>query len=131
MQQTIERDQRIPDTAAHGDGNGMQRFVQVRMDASRQICRELLERAPDHVPVEIEEFRRVRAGLNDDVIGLPHDEQSAVRLDRTGEMNLLSLAVRQVGLPEGRHREGTRGQVEVSRSQLLSTGTASVSPSRP
>ena len=117
--------------ATHGDRDGMKRFVQVRTDAIRQISRQLIERAPDHIAVQIEKCRRVRAGLNDDVFGLPHEEQSPMRLDRTGEMNLLPLAVRQVGLPEGRHREGTRGQVEFSRSQSLSTGTASASPSRP
>ena len=61
-------------------------------------------RSPDHIAVEPKKLRRVGARLNDEVVGLADDEQGAMRLDRSGKMNLLPLAIRQIGLPKSGHR---------------------------
>src|SRR5262245_38984557 len=103
MQQPVERDHRCPDVAAHGNGYGVQRLLPPRAYAARQVSRKLVEPTAKNIVIEMKKGSRIRAGLNDQLVRLPHHEQGAVRLYRTSEMNLLSLAVRQIGLPEGRH----------------------------
>ena len=38
--------------------------------------------------------RRVLAGLDDDIIGFPQQQQSTMRLDRSCEVDLLAFAIR-------------------------------------
>ena len=52
--------------------------------------------------VEPEKGAGVGARLQDRLVALANAEQGAVRLDAAGEMDLLTLAVRQIGVAEGR-----------------------------
>ena len=54
----------------------------------------------EDILIELEKIGSVVACLDDEEIGLAHHQQSAMGLDRPGKMDLLTLAVRQIGLSE-------------------------------
>lgn len=64
------------------------------MDPPSQVAVEIVDGLSRHLARQIEERRRVLARLGNDVAD---DQQSAIGFDRTGEVNLLPLAVWKVG----------------------------------
>ena len=79
-------------------------------DLDQQIAIEIGERHADDL-LQIEEFRGVRAGLNDAMIGLTDNQQGAVGLNRAREMNLFPFAVRKISFSERWGSERVQRQI--------------------
>ena len=107
-------------------------MVELGLHALRQVALDVVQTAAEHTPRKTQERRRVLACLDDQAIRLTHHEQGSVRLDRTGEMDLLPLAVREIGLPECGYCGGRRHRArDVSRGQALWSAGVAGSRSRP
>lgn len=76
----------------------------MRTDAGCEIAFEARDRPPEQLAAKPQEIGRIRTGLHDHIVGLAHDQQRAMRLDRAGEMDRLALAVREIRLAKGRCR---------------------------
>ena len=63
------------------------------LDLLVQVAAYFGETTPDKVTRQAEKFRRIGADLDDVVVRLVHDQQGAMRLNRAGELNLLSFTV--------------------------------------
>ena len=104
VQHGVERGPGRADAAAHGERHrAQQRHVEMRADTVGEVAVDGVDGAADRVMREAQERRRVGAGLDDDMAAFPQHQQGAVRLDRPGEVDLLPLAVRKVGLAERGH----------------------------
>ncbi len=100
MYETVVFRSRGADSAAHPAGNGIQRVAQVGAQTLREIAGQICKIHSEQGTLEAEKSCSILAGLNHDLIRFTDDEQSAVWLYGSGEMNLLPLAVRQIGLSE-------------------------------
>ena len=79
----------------------------MRPDAVGQIAAEARPAPAEQPSARPRNGGGIGAGLDDDVVRLAHHQQRAVRLDRAGEMDLLALAVGQVGLRRKQVRGST------------------------
>ena len=93
--------------AADRGGQGLQRLGEVRRDPLRQVAPQRRQRQAEDTLRQAQQRAGIGAGLHHQPVRLPYQQQGAVRLDRGGEMDLLPLAVREVGLAEARRREGS------------------------
>jgi hypothetical protein len=67
--------------------------VSMGAKALRQISGNAVERLAQHLASQTEEAFGVRACLNDNIVGFPHKQQGAMRLDRSRKVYLLTFAV--------------------------------------
>src|SRR5215469_6094678 len=88
----------------------MQLSAKVRKDLQQQVAVDVGQRTADDV-IDFEDVSGVGARLDDDVLRLSDDEQGAVRLNRSSEMNLFTLAVGKRSLPESGRCKRDRGQL--------------------
>jgi hypothetical protein len=86
--------------ASHGHWNRMQRIAEVRCRARDQIATQPRHRQTQQLIFDAEESRSIDTGLNDSKIGFVEQKNGAVRLNRPGEMDLLSFTIREVRVPE-------------------------------
>jgi hypothetical protein len=108
MQQGVEIRHRLADLAANRQGNCTQGFVEPGPDALKQIAAQLIKRPSKHFAINIEELRSIRAGLNHDMVGFADHEQSAMRLNRPGQLDLFALAIGKIGFSKSRWRAITK-----------------------
>lgn len=99
MHQTVVLRGGIADPAAHRDRHAFGGGIEMRQDLDQQIAVDLGERNAEHAS-EIQKFRGVGAGLDDAMIRLADDQKRAMRLDRAGEVDLFTFAIRKIGGPE-------------------------------
>ena len=109
VDQRVDLDRRLADAPAHGDRLAMQRRAKMGADARRHRPGQRGDGPPDEIGREIQEFGRVGAGLDDPCAVVVEHQESAMRLDRPGEVDLLAFAVRKIGFAEGRRRGGSQG----------------------
>ena len=80
MKRAIELLLRAAETASNRHGFGMQRSAKMGQNPQQQIAIEFGKRATDDA-IYFQQFGRIGAGLDNDVVRFLHDEQRAVRLD--------------------------------------------------
>ena len=79
------------------------RLLDQRLQAAAEVHVEIIDpghQQPVHRPPE--HPARAQAGLHDSHLRFSQHQQQAMGLDRTGEVDQFTLAVRHVGLAEGR-----------------------------
>src|SRR5262249_15986754 len=97
VNRAIEFARRAAEMAADRQWRRMKLAAKMRQYLQQEIAVEFRQWTADD-RVDLQELGSVGARLNDNVIGLTHGKQHAVRLDRPGQMNLLALAIRERGL---------------------------------
>ena len=95
MDERVVRSGRISDRAWRRNRNAAEVDGEAG-DLFGDRAAEVLQRKAAKAAAEAEKARRVLAFLHDEEAGLPHDDQRAVGLNRSGEMDLLLFAIRDV-----------------------------------
>ncbi len=114
MQQPVVRGERPAHPAAHRHRDGMERVVdQMGLDAGGQIAGQPGQRPAQHLGL-VQEFGGIGACLDHQLISLADHQEGAMGLDRAGQMDLLALAIRQVGLAESGCRRRTCSHTKIS-----------------
>ena len=101
MQEGGEGARGIAEMAAQGDRDGLNAGAQVGTDAGPEISAERLGGRAQQVAGQAEKGGGLFAALHDDPIGFAQQQQGAIGLDGSGEVDLLPLAIGQVRRAEG------------------------------
>ena len=104
MDQAVEWPGRCSDAASEAARQVEQGIREVGGDFLAQVTVDRFDRPADEVVLQSQERGGVAAGLDDYVVRLPQQQECPVRLDRSGEVNLLAFAIGQVCLPKGWRR---------------------------
>jgi len=118
MQGAVERRIQPVHAAAHGRRDGVQPLMSMGPDQRHEVAAQVRQRRADHAVPTAQKGPGVGTGLDDDEIGLAQQKQGAVGLDGAREVDLLALAIGQIGPAKGRIRGGmaTQSQHRPSRA---------------
>jgi hypothetical protein len=101
VKERVQRLGRVPGMTGDRHGHSPDPVMNVRAHALPQGPAERFQRNSEDFALHAEKRGGVGARLHDDAIDFPDEEQRAVRLDRSGELNLFPLAIGQVRRAEG------------------------------
>ena len=91
----------IADVATQGERYGLDARAKMGPQQGPEISAQRLEGRSQQILSQAKEIARLFAALNDHPIGFAQKQQGAIGLDRGGEVNLLALAIGEIGSSKG------------------------------
>ena len=104
MKEDIIFDRWLRCAAAYRNRNCPQGLLQNRLNTPDEIAAKIFQSPADDISGKAKEVGSVRARLDNDKVRLAHDDQCAMRLNRSCELDLFPLTIGEVCLSKGWRR---------------------------